>query len=148
MQRSKLISHLGPLIMLLAGLGFGLGAMTSLDLGSLRRMGPGAFPLLVGGILAALALIALIQNLRAPMPIQQADPIAVLGVGAGVGIFACLTPIFGVVPATAIAVIATGAAIPGFRWPYRIALGLAVGAGVWLIFVQGLAMPFVAFRWS
>lgn len=147
MRRNALISHIGPLLMLAAGVSFSIGALVTLDLGSFRRMGPGAFPLLVGGILSVLALIGLIQNLRAPAKTETADPIAVLGVCAGVGVFACLTPVLGVLPATALAVFVTGSAIPGFPWLYRVALAIAVALGVWLIFVEGLGMPFVPIRW-
>lgn len=147
MHRRALISQIGPLLMLAAGLGFALGAVASLDLGSLRRMGPGAFPLLVGGVLAVLAVIGLIQNLRSPMDTNAPDLVAVLGVVAGVAAFAFFTPLFGVLPATGIAVFLTGAAIPGFRWPLRLILSLGVAVGVWLIFVRGLGMPFVPVRW-
>ncbi|MEM9393091.1 MAG: tripartite tricarboxylate transporter TctB family protein [Pseudomonadota bacterium] len=147
MRRSALISLIGPLIMAAAGLAFALGAVATLDLGSFRRMGPGAFPALVGGILTVLAVMGVFQTLRAPLENERADPIAVLGVLAGVGAFAFLTPVFGVLPATAIAVFATGSAIPDFRWPLRLALAVGVATGVWLIFVQGLGMPFVAVRW-
>jgi hypothetical protein len=146
-RRGALISQIGPLIMLAAGLVFFIGAIASLDLGTVRRMGPGAFPMLVGGILSGLAVIGLIQNLRAPMDTEPANPIAVLGVVAGVAAFAFLTPLLGVLPASAIAVFATGSAIPGFRWPYRLALALGVAVGIWLIFVQVLGMPFVPIRW-
>ncbi|WP_424970873.1 tripartite tricarboxylate transporter TctB family protein [Dinoroseobacter sp. S76] len=147
MRRTTMIILTGPLIMLVAGLGFAIGAVVTLDLGSFRRMGPGAFPLLVGGILALLALIGVFQSLRAPLDTEKADPIAVLGVFAGVSAFAFLTPLLGVLPATAVAVFATGSAIPNFRWPLRLALAGAVALGVWLIFVQGLGMPFVPIRW-
>lgn len=147
MRRNSLISLIGPLIMLAAGLTFTIGAVASLDLGSFRRMGPGAFPMLVGGILVLLAIMSIFQGLRAPVETERADPIAVFGVFAGVGAFAFLTPLFGVLPATAVAVFATGSAIPGFRWLPRLALAIGVAIGVWLIFVQGLGMPFVAVRW-
>ena len=146
MRRRDMISQIGPLIMLAAGLAFAFGAIATLELGSFRRMGAGAFPLLVGGILALLAAIGLVQNLRAPMETAKADPVAVLGVVGGVGSFAFFTPMLGVLPAAAIAVFATGAAIPGFRWPMRLALSVGVAIGVWLIFVKGLGMPFVAIR--
>ena len=147
MRHRALMSHIGPILMLAAGLGFSIGALTTLDLGSFRRMGPGAFPLLVGGLLTVLAGIGLIQNLRTPMASEAADPIAVVGVVGGVASFAILTPWLGVLPATAVAVFVTGSAIEGFRWPYRLALAVGVAIGVWLIFVRGLGMPFVAIRW-
>jgi len=146
MRYRELISHIGPIIMLAAGLAFAFAAVSTLDLGSFRRMGSGAFPLLVGSLLALLAAAGLIQNLRTPMETNKADPIAVLGVVAGVAAFAFFTPVFGVLPATAIAVFATGSAIPGFLWPLRLILAVGVSIGVWLIFVLGLGMPFVAIR--
>lgn len=146
MRYGRLTSHLGPLIMLGAGLAFVFGAVTTLDLGSFRRMGPGAYPLIVGGLLAVLAAIGFVQNLRAPVETDAADPIAVLGVIAGVAAFAFLTPLLGVLPATAIAVFATGSAIPDFRWPFRVALAFGVAIGIWLIFVRGLGMPLVPIR--
>ena len=142
----RLTSHLGPLILLGAGLFFAIGSVTSLDLGSFRRMGPGAFPLLVGGLLCLLALIGLLQNVRAPKAVDHADPMAVLGVFGGVAAFAFFTPLTGVLPATAAAVLVTGSVIKGFRWPLRVALAIGVSAGVWLIFVKGLGIPFFAIR--
>lgn len=147
MKTNALISQIGPLLMLAAGLGFAIGAALWLDLGSLRRMGPGAFPLLVGGILALLSLICLLQNVRRPLETKKPDPLAVIGICAAVAIFAFLSPRFGVLPATAIAVFAAGSVIPGFAWPYRLLLSLIVSGGVWLIFVQGLGMPLIAIRW-
>ncbi len=146
MRGKSLISHLGPIIMLLAGLAFAWGAVATLDLGTFRRMGPGAFPLLVGGVLTVLAAICLVQNIRSPIGVGPADYIAVLGVIVGVAVFAFFTPRLGVLPATAIAVLATGSAIPDFKWPYRIMLAFGVAISVWLIFVKGLGMPFVAIK--
>lgn len=146
MQQRDVISQIGPLIMLAAGLAFAFGAVATLDLGSFRRMGSGAFPLLVGGLLSVLAAIGLVQNLRAPLETAKADPVAVLGVVGGVAAFAFFTPVLGVLPATALAVFATGSAIPGFRWKMRLVLAVAVALGVWLIFVLGLGMPFIAIR--
>lgn len=142
----QLISHVGPLLMLGAGLFFALGAIIALEFGSFRRMGPGAFPLLIGALLCILSLVGLVQNLRNPMPVDAADPMAVIGVVGGVSAFAFFTPLTGVLPATAAAVLATGAVIPGFRWSHRIALAAGVAVAVWLIFVLGLGIPFIAIR--
>lgn len=147
MKYQNLVSQIGPFIMLAAGVGFSIAAVVSLDLGSFRRMGAGAFPLLVGGILVALSLICLIQNLRRPMATESADPLAVLGVVGGVAAFAFVSPLLGVLPATALAVFAAGSAIPNFALRYRLLLAAGVALGVWLIFIKGLGMPFSAFRW-
>lgn len=133
--------------MLAAGLAFVVGSLASLDLGTFRRMGPGAFPLLVGSILSFLAALGIVQSIRHPKEPEKADIVSVVGVFAGVAAFAFLTPLFGVLPATAFAVFATGSAIPEFPLLHRAILAVSVAIGVWLIFVQGLGMPFVALRW-
>jgi putative tricarboxylic transport membrane protein len=142
-----LISQIGPTIMLAAGAGFAIASVLTLDLGSVRRMGAGAFPLLVGCVLVVLSLICLVQNGRHPMATDSADPLAVIGVVAGVSAFAFLSPILGVLPATAVAVFAAGSAIPKFAMRYRLLLAIGVALGVWLVFIEGLGMPFTAVRW-
>lgn len=146
----SLTRHIGPLVMFAVGLGFALGAVQSLDLGSFRRLGPGAFPLLAGGLLCLLALVGLVQGLRSPAPVGQAelraDPLAVLGVLGGVAAFAFVTPRLGVLPGAALAVLVTGSVIRGFSWRHRVALAVGVALGVWLIFIQGLGLPLTALR--
>ena len=133
--------------MLHLGLAFAWGSVATLDLGSFRRMGPGAFPLLVGSLLAFLALLGLVQSLRAPEDTHKPDLFSVFGVFFGVAAFAFITPIFGVIPATAVAVLATSLAISEILWAFRILLTIGVAVGVWLIFVAGLDMPFDAIKW-
>ena len=146
MDRDRLISQLGPLLMLVVGLAFVVGSVTTLDLGTARRMGPGAFPALVGAILSVLALVTLIRNLRYPMGWDRPDPVSVLAVAGGVGAFAFLTPLLGVLPAVALSVLTTASAVPQFRWPGRLILALCVSAAVWLIFVKGLGIPLTTIR--
>ena len=146
MRFHRMTSQIGPLLMLGAGLGFAIAAVATLDLGSARRMGPGAFPLLVGATLALLAAITLVRNLRAPMDWQRPDPLAVLAVLGGVVAFAFFTPLLGVLPAAVLSVLATSAVVPEFRWPWKFALAFSVAAGVWLVFVVGLGIPLTAIR--
>lgn len=146
MDRDRLISQLGPLLMLVVGLAFVVSSVTTLDLGTARQMGPGAFPALVGAILSVLALATLIRNLRCPMGWDRPDPVSVLAVAGGVGAFAFLTPLLGVLPAVALSVLTTASAVPQFRWPGRLILALCVSAAVWLIFVKGLGIPLTTIR--
>lgn len=146
MRYQRLASHIGLLIMFTAGLAFALGAVITLDLGTPRRLGPGAFPLLVGSLLSGLAVIGLIQNLRAPVEISKPDVLGVVGVLAGGASFAFFTPLLGVIPATSLAVFATATAISGLSALFRLLLAVCVACVVWLIFVVGLGMPFVAFQ--
>lgn len=147
MPAGRLIALLGPALMLAAGLGFAGGAVAALDLGSWRRMGPGAFPLIVGSLLAVLALASMVRELRAPGDVVRADPRAVAGVGVGVAVFAFVTPLFGVMPGAALSVLGT-ATVTGAPGPAaRLALSAAVALGVWAVFVAGLGLPLDAVRW-
>jgi hypothetical protein len=132
--------------MLLVGLAFVVGSITTLELGSARRMGPGSFPALVGGLLSVLALATLIRNVRQPMEWDQPDPISVLAVAGGVIAFAFLTPLLGVLPAVVVSVLTTSSAVPQFRWSGRITLAICVSVAVWLVFVKGLGIPLTTIR--
>jgi putative tricarboxylic transport membrane protein len=147
MPAGRLIAALGPALMLAAGLGFALGAVAALDLGSVRRMGPGAFPLLVGGLLALLSLVALVREWRAPGGVPRPDPRAVAGVALGVVAFAFVTPNFGVLPGAALSVLGTASITGAPAWPARLALAAAVAGGVWAVFVVGLGLPLPVLRW-
>lgn len=146
MHRDRLISQIGPALMLLVGLAFVFCSVTTLELGSARRMGPGAFPAIVGALLSLLALITLVRNLRYPMGWDQPDPISVLAVAGGVAAFAFLTPLLGVLPAVIVSVLTTASAVPQFRWPGRIVLAFCVAGAVWLVFVKGLGIPLPTIR--
>jgi putative tricarboxylic transport membrane protein len=143
----RLIALAGPALMLAAGLGFALGAVAALDLGSWRRMGPGAFPLIVGSLLALLALAALVRELGAPGEVARPDPRAVAGVAVGVAVFAFVTPLFGVLPGAALSVLGTSTVTGAPGWPARLALAAAVAVGVWAVFVAALGLPLDAVRW-
>ncbi len=146
MQRDRIISQVGPALMLVIGLGFFVVPILTLELGTARRLGPGAFPALVGGLLAVLALITLIRNIRHCMGWEQPDPISVLAVAGGVIAFAFLTPLLGVLPAVVVSVLTTASAVPQFQWPGRIILAVCVSIAVWLIFVKGLGIPLTTIR--
>ena len=67
------------LIFVAIGLGFVLLAQ-SYRLGTMHRMGPGMFPMLVGGVLAALGVVITLRALAFagdPLPRFQARPLAI-----------------------------------------------------------------------
>jgi hypothetical protein len=146
MRPARLIALAGPALMLALGLGFALGAVAGLDLGSARRMGPGAFPLLVGGLLAVLALVALVSEIRAAPPLPRPDPKAVAGVIGGVAAFAFVTPLFGVLPGAALSVLCT-CLVSDLSWRGRLVLAATVAAGIWGVFVAALGLPLPVVRW-
>lgn len=146
MRNHWLIPQVGLLILLAAGAAFLGAALAGLDLGSARRMGPGAFPAIVGLILVVLAVADLARNLRSPTGWDRGDPLAVLAVLSGVAAFAFFTPLLGVLPAVVLSVLATslGERRVPLRWKVLLAAGVA--AGVWLIFIKGLGIPLPVIR--
>lgn len=146
MDRARLTDALGPLALVAIGITFAAGAWLHLDLGTLRRLGPGALPLGLGVILALLGAIALVQGLmqhaeRIPPP----DLHALAAVGVAVTTFAALTERLGLLPAVFGAVLAMTTVIGDLPWLGRLALALGVGVGVWAIFLLGLRLPIGAF---
>jgi len=136
----------GTLLLLGIGLFFVFGALAALDLGTPRRMGPGAFPLIAGLLLVILSLIALARDLREASDYTRADWQSAGAVAAAVAVFAVVTPAFGVLPAAGACALAASFAVGRLSLPRRIALVAGAVLGVWLIFIVGLKLPLEAFR--
>lgn len=127
---------------LLAALGLFVCAYAALqyDIGSLRRMGPGFFPALLGGVLAVLGLmIAIPAWARSGPPLQIAwkDAAAVL---SAILVFAAGVERGGLVPVTLAAVLIASLAAPDRRILWRLVLAFTVTALSVLIFHFGLRM--------
>ncbi|MCB1388110.1 MAG: tripartite tricarboxylate transporter TctB family protein [Rhodobacteraceae bacterium] len=138
----------GALLVVL-GLASGGYALAHYRVGSAASMGPGFFPVVLGGALALLGVAVGIAGwLRgrpgAPVVLK---PRALLAVVAGVLAFAVAIRPLGFVPASFLLVVLSALADPASR-PATIGL-LAAGLTLlsWLIFVVGLGMPLAAFAW-
>ncbi|MDF1855922.1 tripartite tricarboxylate transporter TctB family protein [Pseudooceanicola sp.] len=99
MLRFDLKDFIGGFILFAIGLTAAGYAATEYSLGSLRRMGPGMFPVGIAGILAGLGLVVMVQSLFRPP--ERADiriwsPLFVL---SSIAIFALTIPHFGLIPA-------------------------------------------------
>ena len=129
--------------------GIGLYALAtglSLDLGSLRRIGPGVFPTLVGALLALAGLfIAFFNREKGDVPITRPNLRGAVMVLAGLAAFAALIRTAGMVPSIFAAVIISSYADPGMR--LRDALGVSVFMSVVavVVFIQGLGFQARAF---
>ncbi len=129
----------------------GLGVMvhaSSYDLGTLRRMGPGYFPFLLG---AAICVIALLIYLEAPTP-KSVDDVGPAGnllsklrafgcVTGGILLFLLLIRTAGFIPATAACVLLSGMGEPENSLRDLIFLAIAVTIFATLVFVIGLGIP-------
>jgi hypothetical protein len=124
-------------------------------LGTLRRMGPGYFPVLLGALLAAmgglLALTALLSGEAGCAGEPREDDVrpdarALVAVLAGLGAFALLLPRFGLVPAVAALVVISAQGSGQMRPLGALALAVVLAALAWAIFRLGLGLPLPAFR--
>ncbi|WP_265502020.1 tripartite tricarboxylate transporter TctB family protein [Paracoccus beibuensis] len=131
-------------VLALLGLAVAGWAASNYDFGSLRRMGPGFFPVVLGLVLAALgALIAVPALARRGTQRHFAWPETV-GVVGSLLIFGLLLNRAGLVPTTALTVLTASAVAPrpGIIW--RLVLTVAVTALTWVLFIGGLDMPIPA----
>ena len=138
----------GGAVLALLGLAVAVHSAISYDFGTLRQMGPGFFPTLLGATLAVLGMIVAVpawrrQGQAAPVALPEAA--AVLG---SIVLFGLTLDWLGLVAATALtAVIAT---LPSERrgWRWRVVLAGALALLVWLVFSVGLQMTIPVWPWS
>ena len=95
----------------------GLLAARGYSLGAAGKMGPGYFPLLLGGVLALLGVVLIARSIvldGEPLPRFHVLPLAVIAVA--VCLFGALIEPFGLVVALAVLAMLSAWAGPQFRW--------------------------------
>ncbi len=130
----------GGLILAALGAGAAGWAATYYDMGTLRRMGPGFFPVVLGGALCLLGLVVALPALRRSAPPVQIEPATALAVLAAIVIFALGLNRLGLAGSTALAVLIASLPAPRKGWRWRVVLALAVTALTVLVFSIGLRM--------
>jgi hypothetical protein len=127
--------------------GFGLFmavyAAMNYQLGTAVRMGPGYFPLWVGGIVALLGLVLALTSLRvegAGLPRWHWRP--TLLVLAGAVAYGYMLKPLGLVLATIVAVVITATGGYEFRWREALILAIALAVFSVAVFVYALGLPF------
>lgn len=129
----------------------GIGVMihaTAYELGTLRRMGPGYFPLLLGASLCAIGVLTFFEP-DVPDPVEGYEDRGTLYsklrafalVLSGILLFVLLVRPAGFVPATAICLIVAGTAEPDNSLLELVLLSIAVTLFATLVFVVGLGIP-------
>jgi putative tricarboxylic transport membrane protein len=116
-------------------------------IGTPARMGPGFFPIVLGGILAVLGL-----SLAIPALIRDGEPLPRLGLGLGlrplltvlvaIVVFALLLQPLGFVVSAVVLILISGFADPELRRVESVGLALLLTAFSVLIFVVLLGLPF------
>lgn len=120
----------------------------SLDIGSMRRIGPGFTPLLLGGsaLVLAVALLFSRDGDIQPEPVKAAIR-PFLSIGAAFAAFAFAIAHFGLVPAVIATIVISSFASPGSRWSNVTLLALGVAGVTAVIFRFGLHLPLPLFQW-
>lgn len=124
----------------LTGLAVAGYAWASYDMGSLRRMGPGFFPVTLGMLLAGLGALIAVPAMSRPgqsRPFAWPESIAVV---AALLVFGLLLDRLGVLLTTALTVLIASSVAPRRGLGWRLVLSVVVTALVWVVFVRGLNM--------
>jgi hypothetical protein len=148
MKRTDWQDVIGGLLMIALGGLFAWHAYTTLPLGSLRRLGPGGFPLGVGITLVVLGALILLPALRradvTPLRYQLRTPVVIC---LAVAFFAFSARTIGIVPAIFIAVFVSSLADMRLKPVFSAALAGGLSVMIWLIFSKGLGLPIPMFAW-
>lgn len=138
---------MGGALLAAGGLGIALFSYYNYDIGTLRRMGPGMFPMGLGYLLAGFGvwIFALALFRRGDFPeIRIWSPLFVL---LGTGAFALFIRPLGLIPAVLAVVVISSLAELKIR-PVTIAiLASSLSVLAWLIFKVGLRLPLQLFKW-
>ena len=125
------------------GLFVSIYGATHYALGTAVRMGPGYFPTWIGGLVALLSLVLVVQSLRfdgPPLPRVHLRPTLAI-VAASIAFGYLLKPL-GLVFAVVLLVVASAAGGHEFRWLEVGLLAAALALFAVAVFVYGLGLPF------
>lgn len=126
----------------LLGLYFGINAWMNLTIGTAFRMGPGYFPIVLGGILVLLGIAILVKSLvTASGPIGSFSIRGTLLIGIAPIVFGATVRPLGLVAAIFLSTFV--AAVSSRRVSIPLAIALSAGLTIFcvLVFVVGLGLP-------
>ena len=139
---------IGGAALLAFGLWFVWHAGVEYDMGSMRRMGPGFFPTVLGWLVAGFGALLLLPALfrRGEWPLPAIRPLVTI-VAGGLA-FAWMIEPLGLVPATVALVCIVAFAETQVRLLRTAILAVALSAMAVGVFSEGLGIPIPAFRWG
>ena len=128
-------------------MGFGLffiaWALTHYQMGTAVRMGPGYFPVMLGGLLVVLGLATLLTALAMdgpPVPQFQFRPLLLISLGCVA--YGYLMKPLGLILATVALVFISALGGHEFKWKEVLILSVILVLFSVLVFVKGLTLPF------
>jgi putative tricarboxylic transport membrane protein len=125
------------------GLFFMFWAMTHYQMGTAVRMGPAYFPTVLGGMLAVLGLLVLIESLAMqgpPVPAFAFRPLILISLACVV--YGYVMKPLGLIGATAALVFISALGGHEFKWREVTILFLVLIVFSIAVFVKGLTLPF------
>jgi hypothetical protein len=128
-------------------MGFALAALVlgrKYPVGTPASMGPGMFPMILGGCLGLLGLGCSVRAMRPGKAVARIEPIQprpVLVVLGSIVAYGVTLPGLGLVVASMLLVVISRFAAPGFRWLEVTIFGALLTVGCVLVFIVGLKMP-------
>ena len=133
----------------LAGLMFiGVGVLAMFmsrdyPMGSALRMGPGYFPMVLGGIMAAFGIYVMIRGLRTQEKVQGNWSLRALFImPLATVIFGVLMEEAGFIPALVVLIFISAAAGDQFKWIEVLVMAIALTAACTGLFIYGLGLPY------
>jgi Tripartite tricarboxylate transporter TctB family len=122
---------------------FAIWALTHYQMGSAVRMGPAYFPAVLGGLLAVLGLIVLVESVTvegSAVPTINFRPLILIS--AACVVYGYLMKPAGLIVATAALVFISAYGGHEFKWKEVVVLYIALIVFSLLVFVKGLTLPF------
>lgn len=146
MFRRDYADIIGGVLLLAAGLFIAAYAHSTLDPGTMRKLGPGMFPMAVGLLMAVFGVLVAVPAFfreGAPVTVKPRAALAVLG---GIAVFGLLIVPAGLVPAL-IAMILTATVAENRVRPRAIAaMCIVLPLMAFLIFKIGIGLPMPMFK--
>lgn len=149
MNISMGIDRLAGLIFILIGACFfWLGL--DFGFGSMLRIGPGFFPLILSGLLIVLGLVIVVISFMADEAVNVPAAGPMVRVLLGMALFAGLMQLLGSYLVLPVVVVLVASASPKFRWRVALLLALGITACSDLIFriLLGLPLPAIGYWWG
>ena len=115
-------------------------------IGITARMGPGYFPMVLGGLLCLFGLVVMIRGMRAGVPVRGAWGWRPLGlITLSIVIFGFSMEKLGLVPALMLLFFVAALAGREFRFKEVLLLAVLMSAFAAAVFVYGLQLPYPLF---
>jgi hypothetical protein len=138
---------LGGAILLAVGVFVVWHAQTALAFGTLRRMGPGFLPTVLGTLLAGLGLLILVAGLFSTERLPKVDGWGAAFVLGGIVAFGLMLPVAGMLLSSFVTVLIVLVPDRNFTPLAKLATALGVAGLTYAIFSLGLRMNLPVWPW-